>query len=64
MRQIAIICVFLIVILLALVGCLVIFEVMDFDKGLDTMLKFGGAIVLLGVCSAAISALMGAKKGD
>ena len=63
MRQIAIICVFLIVILLALVGCLVIFDVMDIDKGLDTMLKFGGAIVLLGVCAGAISALMGAKKG-
>ena len=64
MRQIAIICAFLVVILLALVGCLVIFEVMDIDKGLDTMLKFGGAIALLGVCSAAVSALMGAKKGD
>lgn len=64
MRQIVIICVFLIVILLALVGCLVIFDVMDIDKGLDTMLKFGAAIVLLGVCAAAISALMGSKKGD
>jgi len=63
MRQIAIICVFLIVILLALVGCLVIFDVMDIDKGLDTMLKFGGAIALLGVCAGAISALMGVKKG-
>jgi len=64
MRQIAIICVFLIVIMLAIVGCLVIFDVMDIDTGLSMMMKFGGAIALLGVCSAAISALMGTKKGD
>lgn len=62
MSRIAIICTSFIVLLLAIVGSLYIFDVMNFEKSSSTMLKFGAAIVLLGVCAALISALMGSKK--
>jgi len=63
MRQIAIICAFFIVIMLAIVGCLYIFEMMTLEAAKSSMLKFGAAIVLLGVCAAAVSMLMRGKKG-
>ena len=62
MRQIAIICLFLIVVLLAIVGCLTIFGVIEFAAATSYMLKFGGAIVLLGVCAALVSLLMRGKR--
>ena len=49
MRQIAIICLFFVVVLLAIVGCLTIFGVIEYATATSYMLKFGGAIVLLGV---------------
>jgi len=58
MKQILTICAFLIILLLAIVGCLFIFGVMDLESSLSVMLKFGGAILLLGVCSALVTALM------
>ena len=61
MRQIAIICAFFLVILVAVVGLMIIFDMMSFDTGLSMMLRFGAAIVLLGACSALISYLMGRK---
>ena len=61
MRQIAIICLFLIVVLLAIVGCLTIFGVIEFATATSYMLKFGGAIVLLGVCAALVSLLVRGK---
>lgn len=59
MRQIAIICLFLIVVVLAIVGCLYIFGVVELATATSYMLKFGGAIVLLGACAALIKLLMG-----
>ena len=64
MQKIAIICAFLIVVMAAIVGLLVIFEMMSFETGMSNMLKFGGAIALLGVASALISLMMGSKKGE
>lgn len=61
MRQIAIVAAFFIVILVAVVGLLIIFDIMTFDSGMSMMLKFGAAIVLLGACSALISFMMRAK---
>ncbi len=61
MRQIAIICLFFIVLLLAIVGCLYIFDVIEFATASSYLLKFGGAIVLLGVCAALVSLLMRGK---
>ena len=61
MKQILIICVFFVVVLLAIVGCLYIFDVMTFDASMSIVLKFGAAIVLLGVCTALVKVLMGAK---
>ena len=61
MRQIAIVSAFFIVILVAVVGLLIIFDIMTFDSGMSMMLKFGAAIVLLGACSALISFMMRAK---
>jgi hypothetical protein len=61
MRKIAILCVFFIIIMLAIVGCMTIFDLMSFDSAVSVMLKFGGAIVLLGACAAALTALIGGK---
>ena len=63
MHRIAIICAFLLVIMLALVGCLIIFDVMSLDSGVSNMLKFGGAIFLLGVCAALIKMMVDSKEG-
>jgi len=63
MQKIAIICAFLIVVMAAIVGLLVIFEMMSFESGMSNMLKFGGAIALLGAASALVSLMMGSKKG-
>ena len=63
MQKIAIICAFLIVVMAAIVGLLVIFEMMSFESGMSNMLKFGGAIALLGAASALVSLMMGGKKG-
>ena len=58
MRQIAITCAILIVLVFGGVGCLYIFDVMSFDSAKSTVLEVGAAIVLLGLCAAAIRALM------
>ena len=62
MKQILTITIVLTIIAAAIVGCLYIFELMSYEDAMSNLLKVGGAIVLLGVCSAAISALMGARK--
>ena len=64
MRQIAIVCAFFVVILVAVVGLLVIFDMLSFEAGMSMMLKFGAAIVLLGACSALIAFMMGKKEGS
>jgi hypothetical protein len=46
----------------AVVGLLVIFEMMSFESGVTSMLKYGGAIAVLGVASALISLMMGSDK--
>ena len=61
MRQIAIICLFFVILLLAIVGCLYIFGVIELAAATSYLLKFGGAIVLLGICSALVSLLMRGK---
>jgi len=58
MQKIAIICAFFIVIMAAVLGLMVIFEMMSMETGMLNMLKFGGAIVLLGVASALIKLMM------
>ena len=62
MKQILTICGLLIVTLVAIVGCMVIFDVMSMETAESVTLKFGGAIVLLGVCSALVMMLMGGDK--
>ena len=61
MKQILTITVVLAVLATACVGCLFIFEVMSYEDAKSNLLKIVGVIVLLGACSAAISALIGAK---
>lgn len=63
MQKIAIICAFFIVVMAAVVGLLVIFDMMSFESGVTNMLRYGGAIAVLGVASALISLMMGSKKG-
>lgn len=58
MRQIALTCAVLIVLVIGGVGCLYIFDVMSFDAATTTVLEVTAAIVLLGLCAAAIKALM------
>lgn len=61
MKQILTICGLLVVLLVAIVGCMVIFDVISMAAAEGIVLKFGGAIVLLGVCSALVMMLMGGK---
>ena len=52
------------VIVLALIGTLYIFEFIDADQSVDMLVKVEGGILLLAVCSAAISLLVGSTKKD
>ena len=61
MKQIVLVCGILVVMLVAVLGSLVIFGVMDFSGASTAMLKFGGGIVLLGVCAAVVTALLGGR---
>ncbi|MDJ0905775.1 MAG: hypothetical protein QNI96_07130 [Woeseiaceae bacterium] len=62
MKKIAIICAFLLVIMAAIMGVLTIFGMMSGETFLWNMLKFGGAIVVLGVASALIAMMMGNRE--
>jgi arginine exporter protein ArgO len=62
MKKIAIICAFLLVIMAAIMGVLTIFGVMSSETFLSNMLKFGGAIVVLGVASILVAMMMGNKE--
>jgi len=64
MQKIAIICAFFIVIMAAVLGLMIIFEMMSFETGVSSMLKFGGAIVVLGVASALISLMTKSNSDD
>ena len=61
MKQILTICGMLVVLLVAIVGCMVIFDAISMESAESIVLKFGGAIVLLGVCCALGMMLMGGK---
>ncbi len=61
MRQIAIVCAFFVVVLVAVIGLLIIFDVVSFDSGMSMMLKFGAAILLLGACSALVAFMVKSK---
>jgi hypothetical protein len=63
MKKIAIICAFLLVVMAAIMGVLTIFGMMSTDTLLSNMLRFGGAIVVLGIASALIAMMMGGE-GD
>ena len=52
------------VIVLAIIGSLYIFEIGTADQSLDMLVKIEGGILLLAVCSAAISMLVGSAKKD
>lgn len=62
MRQIAMVCGILIVLLLATIGCLFIFGIMSLDSAVSNIVKLSAAIVLLGACAAAIKMMMGKKE--
>jgi arginine exporter protein ArgO len=62
MKKIAIICAFLLVIMAAIMGVLTIFGMMSGDAFLSNMLRFGGAIVVLGVASALVAVMMGNQE--
>jgi hypothetical protein len=60
-KKIAIICAFFIVITAAVLGLMIIFGMMSFEIAMWNILKFGGAIVVLGVASALIALMMNSK---
>lgn len=62
MKQILTICALFLVLLLAIVGCMTIFDLMTIDKAVDVVIKIGAVIVLLGACAALIRVLMGPQK--
>jgi hypothetical protein len=53
----------LLVIMAAIMGVLTIFGMMSTDAFLSNMLRFGGAIVVLGIASALVAMMMG-SQGD
>ena len=55
MKQILVTCVFFLVLLVALVGCLYIFGIVSAGEAGSTVLKFGAAIALLGGCAALLT---------
>ncbi len=57
MKQILIACAFFLVLLVAVIGSLAIFGIMEVGDAVSTALKFGAAIVLVGACSALLSVL-------
>jgi len=64
MRTIVISFLLLGIIVLACIGSLYIFEVRNAEQALDLLLKTEGALLLLGICSAAVSLLLGGGKED
>ena len=64
MKKIAIICAFFLVIMAAVFGLMIIFGMMSFETALSNMLKFGGAIVVLGIASALIALMMNSKNNS
>lgn len=51
-----------VVLAIAVIGCLYIFELMSYEYALSSLLKIVGATVLLGGCSALIAFLVRSKK--
>jgi ABC-type transport system involved in multi-copper enzyme maturation permease subunit len=64
MKKIMVLFLSLGVIVLALIGTLYIFEFIDAEQSVDMLVKVEGGILLLAVCSAAISLLVGSTKKD
>ena len=62
MKQIAVICAILVVMLVAVVGCLAIFDIITVDMSQSIVMKVGAAIVLLGVCTALITLILRATR--
>ncbi|MEM8817056.1 MAG: hypothetical protein AAFX56_17135 [Pseudomonadota bacterium] len=62
MRQIAVICGVFVVLFLGLLGLLAIFGVISPEFASSTLIKVVAAVALLGVCSAAITLLLRARK--
>jgi ABC-type transport system involved in multi-copper enzyme maturation permease subunit len=52
------------VIVLAIIGTLYIFDFRTADQSLEMLVQIEGGILLLAVCSAAISLLVGIAKKD
>ena len=62
MKQILSIALVLVVLAVAILGCLAFFDVMSYEYAMSKLMKVVAAIVLLGGCSAANTALMRSKK--
>ena len=62
MKSILVLTAVLSVIAVAAVGCLYIFEVLNYEDSMSNLVKVVGAIVLLGGCSALVVALMGSRN--
>lgn len=62
MKQIFVISAFFVVIILAIVGTMSIFDVLASDAATSIAVKSTAAIVLLGVCAAAIKLLVSGRK--
>jgi hypothetical protein len=62
MKKILVLTAVLSVIAVATVGCLYIFEVLNYEDSMSNLVKVVGALVLLGGCSALIAGLMGSGK--
>ena len=64
MKQIAVICATLIVIVVGIVGCLAIFDIISFDLSQSIVFKVAGATALLGVCAFLIAILVRSARSS
>lgn len=62
MRTIVVSFLILAIIGLALIGSMIIFEVLDADAAVELLIKFEGGLLLLGGCTAAVYALVKGSK--
>ena len=62
MKQIATIGALLVILLVAVMGCLAIFGIMDFELSSSIAIKYGAAIILLCGCAMLATLLLRGRK--
>ena len=62
MKQILTLSIVLVVLAVAIIGCMYIFDMSSYENAVSNLMKTVAAIILLGGCSAVIAFLMRSKN--